>query len=227
MIGLVDFPDTFRQPDTGCTHLTAIPEPPGAPWSGLLIYCASPEAFERASHAINGLRAVRRHLPIGLAWPEDFAPYGGIALAALGLELGVKVRSDRPIPDAGLRWLRQRAAAQAVLEDVLEFVRPQSPETRSLVERLVMGKLAGHGLRRISKNLECVPSTLYRRLRSDGLPSPGKIGTLAKVLAVQELVRRGDPLGKASRWAGWSDSSSYYRATRTVADTLPDCNAAQ
>ena len=210
MLALVGFEGTAPR---FCQHLDDLPDPPALTWSGFYIHCADPAAVLSRTAWLADLRERRRHAPVGLAWSTEAAVAAEVAAVTLGIKHCHETRTRRPEPDI-IAALLSATVESRILDDWFRRWPGAARDdvVRDLLRTIAEGGARGDGLNRISAAAGMDESTVHRKITERGLPTPGKLRTMARVRSVARRRELGLSLRDAVAAAGWLDVESFRKA---------------
>lgn len=209
MIGVIG----CRLEKPGVEELPKPPTPPALQWTAFIINGCAMESH-RLTQWFCGIREKRPHVPIGVIVPDepDYLRHLLSAQINFNVVIGPDALRETVRLSGVLNTLRQQSVEAAIVRRWITTYGPLAGSNSELLDLLAACASRGGSVTRAAASAGTSLSTLHRKLRHAGYPSPGVLLRDGRVASVTLRMTNGVSKLNALAAAGWLSGSAYEKA---------------
>jgi hypothetical protein len=215
MIGLVRLsPPAGRV--VGVESINALPPPPAARYSGVLVQCDDAARLGRALEWFAQVRGERPAFALGIvARPEICFRTLGAFTHRVSPVLAPEEMTGGRLPPSALESIFESTIEVRIMEDLVRDHGGHILEERSTLASLISHAVYGGTVQRVAKDLGHSVDTVERRLGRLGL-RPGRLRSWVRVRAYEMRIEYGATPASALAASGWRRKEDCRRVRNRV-----------
>lgn len=202
--------------EVGVECLESLPEPPALRWSAFLVDCTDKLSIDTLVQWCAAAHKARPALPVGIVVRPDADTFRAVTSQRVEFRpvLLPDDLPDRLVGTVLIEQLRQDSVAARIVEHWLERYGRVSAPKLSLLHALAGHAARGERTKRVWVSTGSSLSTIDRRLRAWGYPTPGVLLRGGRLASVDLRIEAGVDPGAARAAAGWHSAEAYYKARK-------------
>lgn len=209
----------------GMRHRETLPLPEDRRYTAVCIRCGRNVSLVEAMRWVKKIRFNRPTMPIGVV--ADL-PHPALKEVVRDLEIAPvldPMDANVGLPEWVIDDLKDRSIVPSIVEEWERKWGTLKEDNRRIVEVIAAAGTVGQRLGPTFKRAKFSNSKAYRRTTAAGWPSPSKLWSYARVLALDQRIRLGTNPTEALLACNWTSWKDYRKTLKRLKESRQRCGA--